>query len=247
MVPAPPYNSAVSLDFLFRTPEFKDLVQAAGEGGFARAALLGIGLVSMVVAAVFMVGQRDFKRLLAYSSVEHMGILALGVGLGGAAGAGAFFHMLNNGITKSVLFLTAGNIHRAFGTKQVDEVRGAARLLPVSGPLFLAAFLAITGSPPFAPFHSELAILRGALLGDRPWVAAAFLGLLAVIFVVMGATVLRMVQGQPTPGVERGEFCDVPLTAAPPMLLFLAVLALGLWVPRALQATFEAAAAAVGG
>jgi hydrogenase-4 component F len=221
--------------------------QGAGEGAFARAGLLGIGLLSMAVAAVFMVGQRDFKRLLAYSSVEHMGILALGVGLGGAGAAGAFFHMVNNGITKSVLFLTAGNIHRAYGTKQVDEVHGAARLLPVSGPLFLAGFLAITGSPPFAPFFSELAILRGALLTDRPWVAAAFLSLLAVVFVAMGAAVLRMVQGHPTADDPGPEFREAPLTAVPPLALLAAALALGLWVPPALLSLFEAAAAAVGG
>jgi hydrogenase-4 component F len=221
---------------------------AAGEGAFARTALTGVGLLSMVVAAVFMVGQRDFKRLLAYSSVEHMGILALGVGLGGASSAGAFFHMVNNGLTKSVLFLTAGNIHRAFGTKQVDEVRGAARLLPVSGPLFLVAFLAITGSPPFAPFFSEFAILRGALDGGRPLVAGAFLALLAVIFVTMGSTVLRMVQGHPPERqASQNAFRDALLTAGPPLLLMLAVLALGVWVPGALLQLFAAAASAVGG
>jgi hydrogenase-4 component F len=221
--------------------------QAAGEGTFARGALLGVGLLSMAVAAVFMVGQRDVKRLLAYSSVEHMGILAIGVGLGGAAAAGAFFHMLNNGLTKTVLFLTAGNIHRAFGSKRVDELRGAARRLPISGPLFLAAFLAITGSPPFSPFFSELAILRGALAGDRPFVAAAFLVLLAVIFVTMGATVLRVVQGRPPTDAVDDELREAPLTAGPPLALLLAVIVLGLFVPGGLLDLFEAAAAAVGG
>jgi hydrogenase-4 component F len=219
--------------------------QAAGEGDFARTALVAIGLLSMAVAAVFMVGQRDFKRLLAYSSVEHMGILALGVGLGGAAAAGAFFHMVNNGLAKGVLFLTAGNIHRAFGSKQVEAVRGAARRLPVSGPLFLLGFLAITGSPPFAPFFSQFAILKGALLGDRPLVAAIFLALLALIFVAMGGTVLRMVQGDPGPGAEEEQFGDRLLTAGPPLVLLLAVLALGLWVPDALRQLFDAAASAV--
>ena len=75
----------------------------------------GMGLLSMAVAAVFMVRQRDFKRMLAYSSVEHMGILVLGLGLGGAAVSGALFHLINNGLTKGVLFLSAGNIHRAYG------------------------------------------------------------------------------------------------------------------------------------
>jgi hydrogenase-4 component F len=220
--------------------------QAAGEGAFARGALLGVGLLSMAVAAVFMVGQRDVKRLLAYSSVEHMGILALGVGLGGAASAGAFFHMVNNGLAKGVLFLTAGNIHRAYRSKDAEQVRGAARRLPLSGPLFLLGFLAVTGSPPFAPFWSEFAILSGALGTGRWVVAAAYLTLLALIFVTMGATVLRIVQGEPREPAEPG-FGDVAWTALPPLVLLLAVLALGLWVPAGLRELFDAAAAAVRG
>jgi hydrogenase-4 component F len=221
--------------------------QGAGEGGFARSSLLGIGLLSIGVAAVFMVGQRDFKRLLAYSSVEHMGILALGIGLGGAAASGAFFHMVNNGLTKGVLFFTAGNIHRAFGTKHVEQVRGAARRLPISGPLFLLGFLAITGSPPFSPFFSQFAILSGALGAGRFWVAAVFVVLLTLIFVAMGATVLRIVQGDPGREEEPRRFGDAVLTAGPPLVLMVVVLALGLWVPGALTALFDAAASAVRG
>src|SRR3954452_18909306 len=97
-----------------------------------------IGLFSMCVAAVFMVGQRDFKRMLAYSSVEHMGILVLGVGLGGLAVYAALLHVLNNGFTKGVLFLSAGNIHRAYGSKLTTDVRGALQKVPLSGGLFLA-------------------------------------------------------------------------------------------------------------
>jgi hydrogenase-4 component F len=222
---------------------------AAGEGHFARQSLVGMGLLSMALAAVFVVGQRDFKRMLAYSSVEHMGILAVGAGLGGAAAAGAFFHLIANGLTKGVLFLSAGNIHRAFGSKLTDRVRGAARLLPVSGPLFLAGFLAVTGSPPFAPFFSELSILDGALRGGHGVVAALFLVFLSVIFVGMGATVLQVVQGAPPEDLARAPAGqgDSGLTAGPPLVLLGLVLALGLWVPRALRDVFTAAAALVGG
>jgi hydrogenase-4 component F len=219
---------------------------AAGEGAFARRALVGIGLLSLVVAAVFMIRQRDFKRMLAYSSVEHMGILALGVGVGGAATTGAFFHLVYNGLTKGVLFLAAGNIHRAFGSKLTHEVRGAARALPLSGPMFLAAFLAITGSPPFAPFFSELAILSGAVDAGAFRAAAVYLGCLAVIFVGMGAAVLGVVQGAPSPGL-RTDRGDSVLTAGPPLVLLAVVLALGLWVPEALREVVRAAAALVGG
>jgi hydrogenase-4 component F len=221
--------------------------EAAGVGPFARQGLVAIGLLSLVVAAVFVVGQRDFKRMLAYSSVEHMGILVLGVGIGGAATSGAFFHLVANGLTKGVLFLAAGNIHRAFGSKRIEVVRGAARILPVSGPVFLAAFLAITGSPPFAPFFSEFAILSGAIR-EGAWVpAAALLLALSVIFVGMGATVLGVVQGAPPEELPGARFTDSLLTAGPPLLLMAAVLALGLWVPEPLRAAFAAAAASIGG
>ena len=219
---------------------------AAGEGAFARDALVGMGLLSMALAAVFMIGQRDFKRMLAYSSVEHMGILALGLGLGGAAASGAVFHALNNGLTKGVLFLAAGNIHRSYGSKLVDEVQGAARRLPVSGPLFLAGFLAVTGSPPFSPFFSEFSILNGAMAGGRFVVGGLFLLFLTVIFVGMGATVLKVVQGDPG-GSREMHHADSWLTAAPPLFLMVLVLALGLFLPQELKALFDAAAARVGG
>src|ERR671931_61297 len=219
---------------------------AAGEGAFARDALVGMGVLSMALAAVFVVGQRDFKRMLAYSSVEHMGILALGLGVGGTAASGAMFHSMANGLTKGVLFLAAGNIHRSYGSKLVDDVRGAARRLPVSGPLFLAGFLAVTGSPPFGPFFSEFSILNGTLGTGRYVVGGLFLLFLSVIFVGMGATVLKVVQGDPGDARDRGER-DTWLTAGPPLLLMTAVLVLGLFLPRELRSLFDAAAARVGG
>src|SRR5206468_4982056 len=125
------------------------ICRVSAEAAFAREIMIFMGLLSMAVAAVFMVRQRDFKRMLAYSSVEHMGILVFGIGIGGDAVFGALLHLINNGLTKGVLFLSAGNIHRAYGSKLTDDVTGALRLTPASGALFLAGFFAITGSPPF--------------------------------------------------------------------------------------------------
>jgi hydrogenase-4 component F len=223
------------------------VTRAAGEEAFARDALIGLGLFSIALAAVFVVGQKDFKRMLAYSSVEHMGILALGIGLGGGAAAGAFFHCLNNGLTKGVVFLSAGNIHRAYGAKTTDSVRGAARLLPVSGPLFLAGFLAVTGSPPFSPFFSEFQILNGAFGTGHFGIGATFLAFLAVIFVGMGTTVLAVVQGDPGDVPRPRTTREHVLMAAPPLVLMLLVLALGLFLPQGLRELFGAAAALVGG
>ena len=232
--------------FLSLTRVFQ-VTRAAGEAAFACDALLALGLLSMALAAVFMAGQRDFKRMLAYSSVEHMGILAVGLGLGGAAVGGAFYHVVNNGLSKGVLFLAAGNIHRAYGSKRTDEVRGAARRLPISGPLFLAGFLAVTGTPPFSPFWSEFIILNGALGTGRWVIGGLFLLFLAVIFIGMGATVLKVVQGDDRGAPERPGFQDSWLTAGPPLVLMLVVLALGLWLPKALQGLFAAAAQLVAG
>jgi hydrogenase-4 component F len=126
-------------------------------------------------------------------------------------------------------------------------VRGAMRRLPISGPLFLAGFLAVTGTPPFGPFWSEFIILNGAMGTGRWVVGALFLLFLAVIFIGMGATVLQVVQGDDKGAPERPGFRDSWLTAGPPLVLLVAVLALGLWLPRVLQGLFSAAAHLVTG
>ena len=210
--------------------------RAAGEGAYTGRLLVFMGLLSMVFAAVFMVGQRDFKRMLAYSSVEHMGILVLGLGIGGGGAMfGALLHMINNGLTKGVLFLSAGNIHRAFDAKTVDEVQGAMRRLPLSGTMFLLGFLAITGSPPFGPFISEFSILNGAFGAGRFWVGALFLFLLLVIFIGMGRTVLTVVQGRPSRAARRSTYRDGLLTGLPILASFAAVLLLGVHIPAPLD------------
>src|SRR4030095_3368901 len=129
--------------------------------------MLTIGLVSMAVAGVFMARQRDYKRMLAYSSVEHMGILVIGLGVGGMATFGALLHLVANALTKGVMFLAAANIHRAYASKSLDVVSRALLGVPVSGALFLAGFFAVTGAPPFAPFLSEFTILRATIADGR--------------------------------------------------------------------------------
>lgn len=219
------------------------VVAAAGEGAFARGLLVFMGLLSMGFAAVFMVRQRDFKRMLAYSSVEHMGILVLGIGLGGLGVFGALLHALNNGLAKGVLFLSAGNIHRAYGSKSVDDVSGAMSRLPLSGTLFLAGFFAITGSPPFGPFLSEFTILNQAVASGRFGVAALFLVLLAVVFIGMGATVLPLVQGRPSEAALATPYRDKLRKTFPILLSLSLVLLLGLWIPAPLRRLLTEAAA----
>lgn len=211
------------------------VMQAAGEGAFARELFLALGLLSMGVAAAFMVGQRDFKRMLAYSSVEHMGILVLGIGAGGIAVTGALLHVINNSLTKVVLFLSAGNIHRAYGSKTIDAVSGAFRRVPLSGILFLAGFLAITGSPPFGPFISEFTILSGVMTARLFVTSALFLLFLAVIFIGMGSTVLAVVQGPISPAGGTTDFRDSFWKTAPILAALAMVVIMGVRIPAAVQ------------
>ncbi len=218
------------------------ICNAAGEGAYAARMLIAMGLFSMGLAGAFMVGQRDFKRMLAYSSVEHMGLLVLGLGLGGGAVFGTLLHMVNNTVTKGVLFLSAGNIHRAYGSKTTDTVSGALRRLPLSGALFLAGFLAITGSPPFGPFISEFTIVNAAF-GSGHFVAGGLLlFFLLVVFIGMGATVLKVVQGRMPPAARATSYRDGWLTGLPPLVLLGLALLLGLWIPGPLQALLRDAA-----
>lgn len=219
------------------------IVNAAGEGDFARRLLVALGLLSMAVAAVLMVRQRDVKRMLAYSSVEHMGILVLGVGLGGVGLTGSILHTINNGLTKSILFLAAGNIHRAFRSKSLDDVSGAIVRLPLSGGLFLAGFFAITGSPPFAPFVSMFAILNAAVASGRWVVATLYVVLLAAVFLGMGATVLAAVQGRPSREALETPYSDNIRKTGPILVSMALVLLLGLWIPEPLRNLLAGAAA----
>lgn len=215
---------------------------AAGNTLFFRDALLVLGFLSMLFAAVFVQKQADFKRLLAYSSVEHVGFMAIGLGIGKGAIYGTLFHLFNNGLTKGVLFLTAANIHRSYNSKRVERVGGVMERLPWSGWLFMAALFAITGSPPFATFISEFMILS-AIFGDgRTSAGFAIIILFAIIFIGMAATILPILRGREVSGLDNSGYKDKPLTVAPPFILMLIALVLGIWIPAPLQELLQQAA-----
>ncbi len=218
------------------------IVRAAGEEAFASRVLMAMGLVSMAFAAVFMVRQKDFKRMLAYSSVEQMGIMILGIGIGGVALLGSMLHLINNAFAKGVLFLSSGNIHRAFGSKLTDDVQGALARLPASGWLFLTGFIAITGSPPFGPFISEFTILRGAFEGGRFVAGGLYLGFLFAVFLGMGSTVIAVVQGARSAEPVEVRHRDRPTTVLPIVILLGLVLLLGVWIPPPLESLLQDAA-----
>jgi len=224
------------------------ITNAAGLGEFARKPLLVLGFVSMGTAAAFLIRQPDYKRLLAYSSVEHMGILAVAIGLGGGPAAyGALLHALNHSLAKGLLFFAAGAVFLLYHTKTVAGVSGLARRAPLVAVLFMAGFLAITGTPPFGPFISELTILLAALAGGHYWAAGLFLFLLAVAFAAMGAAFLGMVFGEP-PELPPSELhgWQAALVMVPTAILAATSLALGFYIPGRLNSLLKAAALLLG-
>ncbi len=230
------------------------LLTAADLAAFSSDLLVFFGLLSMGVAAVFILGQTDFKRMLAYSSVEHMGILSLGIGVGGAATFGALLHTVNHSLTKAMLFLAAGNILALYRTKSTTHVRGLLRTLPATGILWLVGFLAIVGSPPFGPFISELTILKGIFDAGRWFAGFAYLLALAVVFIGMATIFLRMAYGDPPELLapssagrsNSGQWQESFWSIAPGVTLGLCVFVMGIYVPPPLTDLLHKAATVLG-
>ncbi len=211
---------------------------AAGMASFGQELLIIFGLISMGTASIFLLGQVDYKRMLAYSSVEHMGILALGVGIGGLGVFGALLHAINHSVVKAMLFLTAGNIHFRFHTKRFSSITGLGKLMPITGVLWFAGFLAIVGSPPFGLFISEFTILRAGI-GQHLWlVIALFMIFLVLAFIGMANVFLHMFFGK-TEELPRRENRGAVL----PIFVFaLIALLLGIWIPGWLSNAIQKAA-----
>lgn len=223
-----------------------EVVAAAGLLSFAQPLLLGFGMVSLLVAAAFMIGQTDLKRLLAYSSVEHMGLLVLGLGLGGGGAYGTVLHLVNNALTKGVVFLAVGNVVLATGSASAQHTRGMLRRLPVSGVLLFLGLFAVTGSPPFGPFLSEFTLLQAAFAQGHPWIALGVVLLLAIIFVGMAAALLEVLYA-PSEGEAPEPVRESWWLVGGPILLLAGVLVLGLWVPPGLHVVLQQAAVRLGG
>jgi hydrogenase-4 component F len=178
----------------------------------------------------FIILQEDYKRLLAYSSVEHMGIVALGIGFGGVFGVfGAILHMFNHAMTKSLMFFTAGNILLKTETKQIDKVSGIVKSMPITGTMFIIGGLAITGSPPFSIFISEFTILAAGFSRGQIIPSVLFLLFIIMIFAGFFYHVSRIGFGTPKDGITAGEVSKWTLGAMAVLIVFVVVL--GVYIP----------------
>ena len=221
------------------------VVNAAGDGVVADRTLIAIGVFSMVVAALFLLGTRDMKRMLAYSSVEHMGILIIGAGFGGVGVWAALFHVWSNSLTKGALFLSVGNIHRAAGARTMDEVGGMSAVTPYSAGIFVAGLFAVTACPPFGPFFSELTLVRAGFSSGNSGAVAAFLGCLLFAFFGLTRVVFAIVDGKPktVAKITGKRFPETAGVIIPALVLMALSIWVGIATPTVLREAWDAAVA----
>jgi hydrogenase-4 component F len=184
--------------------------------------------------------------MLAYSSVEHMGILVIGAAFGAAGTWAALFHVWSNSLTKGALFLSAGNIRRAAGARTTDEVSGMTAVTPRSAAIFVAGMFAVTACPPFGPFFSELRVLQAAIATGHGLAAGLFLTGLLFAFFGLTRLVFAIVDGRPRVLAAQARDQRVRETASvivPPLLLMGLSLWLGLATPGVLREAWTAAVA----
>jgi hydrogenase-4 component F len=221
------------------------VMDLAGQAAQARILLVAMGFLSLFVCAVFIIKSRNYKRMLAYSSIENMGLIAIGTGLGGAGVFAAMLHLVAHSLGKASLFLTAGNILGHYRTREVAGVRGLLRLDRLTGWLWIFGFLALAAFPPFPAFLSEFMMAGAMLEAGRLWLLVLFFLLLTIILCGMGWTVLQMGFGVPDPGVSPQR---TPAANYIPQILFLGILAvIGVAMPETVFSLIGRAAASLAG
>jgi len=220
----------------------KVLADGAMTNGLPGRSMIGFGILSVVVAAFFLRRQRDAKRMFAYSSIEHMGLMTFAFGLGGpVANFAGLLHMTVHSLTKSAIFFAVGHAAQRAGSQMMDDIRGLLAAGPTLGWGLLLGSLSILGVPPFGVFTSEFLILTSAMR-QLPWAAPVLLLALGVAFAAVFARVQSMVFGD----------SNLPPVRHPPALLPVfvhlgLVLMLGLYVPPFLAGWYRQAAALIGG
>jgi len=215
---------------------------ATGSVGWPNGILTAIGLFSIVVAAAFILFQKDIKRFLAYSSVEHMGVIALGFGLGGLGTFAALFHAMNHSIAKSLSFFAAGRLGQHFGTHEMSRMGGAIRAMRVWGLAVLIGILTLIGVAPFAVFMSELQILMAAVGAGATAALIIFLAGVGIVFVgALGHVIAVAWGGSAETVAPRLSWAEWGILA----VMGGALLVFGLWMPAPMAELLKQAAAIV--
>jgi len=222
------------------------IMAAAGLGSFSGMILMGFGLMSMLAAATFIIRQTEYKRMLAYSSIENMGIIAFGTGVGGIGAYGAILCLIHHSLIKSSLFLTSGNINAGYNTWLIDRVGNLAGRMPKTCTAFFSGFAALAGFPPFGMFIGELLIIVGVFRAGHYPMAAVFILSLCIIFAGFSNQIIKMSFGD-APENLPNEISEKAITVCPQYALLLTSLVLCVWMPDIFYQTIMDAAKAMGG
>jgi hydrogenase-4 component F len=214
---------------LYAITRWKVVVDATLGPAFSNQLLLLLGLFSLLVAAFSLVLQRNYKRMLAYSSIEHTGLICIGLGLGPLGVFAAFLHLVCHTAAKSMLFLLSGEVLHRYRTTELDRVSGLLKVMPWTGALFAGGIVAILGLPPFGLFVSEFALIKAGFAAGRPGLMATVMVLLGVGFVALLRHSNRMLYGTPPGDISPGDFGIWPMAL---LLVSVSVLlVLGLTLP----------------
>ncbi|MBU1633997.1 hypothetical protein KJ762_05740 [bacterium] len=208
---------------------------------FSNFLFMATGFLSLLVSAAFLLRTVNYKRMLAYSSIENMGLLFIGIALGKTGIYAAMLHSVAHSLTKSALFLTSGNILQLFGSKRIDDVHGLLEKDPRSGWIWMISLIAIIGIPPFPAFLSKFLLIKAFFENGSGWLAAPFFLLIAVIVFGMGGAVFRMSFGD-LPISSENNVRLHPLAYIPQIVLLLILLVIGLNIPESVQMLLVGAA-----
>ena len=218
---------------LYAVIRWEVVVNAAVGTKFTDDLFIAMGLLSLTIGAFSLVIQRNYKRMLAYSSIEHMGLICIGLAMGPLGTFAAMLHLLNHALAKSTTFLLAGRVLQRYGTTEIKNVSGLLKTMPWTGGLFAAGVVAVIGLPPFGLFMSEFALFRAGFAVGHPWLMGLVLALLTVAFISMIGHLNRMLYGTVTEGVTVGERLSWSLV--PLGLCLSALVVLGMTLPGPVQ------------
>ncbi len=214
---------------------FLSIVEPSTGSVFTGNLLILFGLISMAISAVFILVQENYKRLLAYSSIEHMGIISVGAGIGGPVALyGALLHILNHSLAKPLMFFASGRIQAHYGSTKIDKVRGVLSSLPFLGTLTFIGALALAGSPPFNIFVSEFTILRGGVDKGLWPVVALFLIFVVMVFYGMLSSFGKILfggEGSARGSELKAQGSGISLQNFVMLVMAGLILILGLWIP----------------
>lgn len=211
---------------------FNKLMKLADFNNLSSSLLMLMGFFSLIICAIYVFRVKNYKRMFAYSSIENMGIIAIGLSLGGFAMYAALFHMIAHSLSKGSMFLTAGNILHQTKSKSIFDIQGLLKSDKINAYLFLFSFLSLSGIPPFPIFISELYLIKALFLSHTA-LSILFVILLTIIIAGMGKNVFSMIFGNPTSEIS---FKKMPMMAYAPQFIFLVILIImGIYLPKPLH------------